>query len=111
MPDHRALLVTARDATDATAGQRALDELVEPVAVALLEGRALGLAVVGEDDDRVWPRRVDAGAFDPAELLVELPQRLERVGALEARVVRDLVVARERGVDRGRPFIMSWSTP
>ena len=30
-----------------------LDELVEAVAVALLEGRALGLPVVGEDDDLV----------------------------------------------------------
>ena len=65
--------------------ERALDELVEAVAVALLEGRALRLAVVGEDDDLVRPRRVAARALDPAELLVELAQRLERVGALEAR--------------------------
>ena len=81
--------------------QRALDELVEPVAVALLERRALRLPVVGQDDDLVRPRRVAARALDAAELLVELAQRLERVGALEAGVVRDLVVARERRVDRG----------
>ena len=71
------------------------------VAVALLERRALRLAVVGEDDDLVRPRRVAARALDPAELLVELAQRLERVGPLEPGVVRDLVVARERRVDRG----------
>ena len=45
-----------------------------------------------------------ARPLDPAELLVELAQRLERVRALEARVVRDLVVARERRVDRGPPL-------
>ena len=99
--DHRALLVAAGHVVDAAARERALDELVEPVAVALLEGRSLGLAVVGEDDERVGPRRVDAGRLDPAELLVELAQRLERVGALETGVMRDLVVARERRVDRG----------
>ena len=80
--------------------ERALDELVEPVAVSLLERRALRLAVVGEHDDLVRARREPAGVLDPAELLVELAQRLERVGALEPGVVRDLVVARERRVDR-----------
>ena len=82
-------------------GERALDELVEAVAVALLERRALRLPVVGEDDDLVGPRRVAARALDLRELVVELAQRLERVGALEARVVGDLVVARERRVDGG----------
>src|SRR5213079_2094444 len=79
------------------------DELVEAVAVALLERRTLRLAVIGEDDDLVGPRRVWARAVDARELLVELAQRLERVGALEARMVRDLVVARERRVHRGTP--------
>ena len=69
--------------------------------MALLEGRALRLAVVGEDDDLVRARRVPAGAVDAAELLVELAERLERVGPLEPGVVRDLVVAREGRVDRG----------
>ena len=90
-------------AGDRGRGQRALDELVEPVAVALLERRALGLAVVGEDDDLVRARRVAARALDAPELLVELAQRLERVGALEAGVVGDLVVAGEGRVDRGPP--------
>ena len=79
-----------------------LDEIDQAVAVPLQERRPLRLAVVGEDDDLVRPRRVRARALDPAELLVELPQRLERVRALEPRVVRHLVVARERRVD-GRP--------
>ncbi len=98
--DHGVLLVATRDARDVAACERALDELVEAVAVSLLEGRALRLAVVGEDDDLVRPRRVAARELDVAEVVVELAQRLEGVGALEARVVRDLVVARERRVDR-----------
>ena len=101
VPDHGALLVTACEAVDAAARERPLDELVDPVAVALLERRALRLTVVGEDDDLVRPRCVGASALDAAELLIELAQRLERVGALEAGVVRHLVVARERRVDGG----------
>ena len=79
-------------------------ELVEPVAVALLERRPLRLAVVGEDDELVRPGGVAAGALDAPELLVELPQRLEGVLALEAGVMGDLVVAREGRVDRGPPL-------
>ena len=93
--DHRVLLVAAGEAGDLTVCERALDELVEPVAVALLEGRALRLPVVREDHDLVRARRVPARAPDAAELLVELAEGLERVGALEARVVSDLVVACE----------------
>ena len=88
---------------DVALRERALDQLVEAVAVALLEGRALRLPVVGEDDDLVRPRRVAARALDLREVVVELAQRLERVGALEAGVVRHLVVARERRVDGGPP--------
>ena len=83
--------------------ERPLDELVQSVAVALLEGRTLGLPVIGEHDQLVGPRRVAAGPLDAPELLVELAERLERVGALEARVVGDLVVAREGRVDRRAP--------
>ena len=71
--------------------------------MALLERGSLGLAVVGEDDDLVRPRRVAAGAGDAPELLVELAQGLERVGPHEARVVGDLVVAGEGRVDRRPP--------
>ena len=55
--------------------------------------------MIGEHDDLVGPRGVAAGALDAAELLVELAERLERVGPLEP-VVGHLVVAREGGVDR-----------
>ena len=81
--------------------ERLLDEIVQAVAVPLLERGALGLAVVGEHDDFVRPGRVAASPVDAAELLVELPQRLERVGPLQPGVVRDLVVAREGRVDGG----------
>ncbi len=102
--DHRLLLVAANERADAAIREVPLDELVEAVAVPLLEGRPLRLSVVGEDDERVRPCGVAAGAFDAGELLVELPQRLERVLSLEPRMVRDLVVARERRVDRGPPL-------
>ena len=101
--DHRALLVTAFDPRDVSPRERALDELVEPVPVPLLEGRSLRLPVVGEDHDLVRPWRIAARALDVTELVVELAQGLERVSAFEARVVRHLVIARERRVDGGPP--------
>ena len=101
--DHGALLVPARDPGHLAACQRAFDELVEAVPVALLERRSLGLPVVGEDDDLVRPWRIAGSELDLAEVVVELPECLEGVGPLEARVVRHLVVARERRVDRGAP--------
>ena len=54
VPDHRRLLVAAGDVRRRRrrSSERS-HQVVEPVAVALLEGRALGLAVVGEDDDLV----------------------------------------------------------
>src|SRR5687768_13807854 len=67
--DHRILLVAAGDLRDLPVGQRPLDELVEPVAVALLERRALRLPVVREDDDLVRPRRIRTRAVDAPELL------------------------------------------
>ena len=93
--DHRALLVAVEEVGHLAGGQRPLHELVEPVAVALRERRALRLPVVGEDDDLVRPRGVSARALDAPELLVELAQGLERVRSLQAGVMRDLVVARE----------------
>ena len=98
-PDHRMLLVAAGDLLDRPVLERALDELIQPVAVPLLEGRALCLSVIGEHDDLVGTRRVAARAVDAPELLVQLAQRLESVRPLEPRMVRDLVVARERRVD------------
>ncbi len=103
VPDHRVLLVAVEEVGHLAAGQRPLHELVEPVAVALLERRALRLPVVGEDDELIRPRGVSARVLDATELLVELAQRLERVRSLQAGVMRDLVVAREGRIDRRPP--------
>src|SRR4029077_11897768 len=81
------LLVATADPGSATALERARDELLERVAVPLLERRPLRLAVIGEDDHVVGTRRVPAGGEHAADLLVELAQRLERVGPLEPGVV------------------------
>src|SRR4051794_31243799 len=71
-----------------------LDRLPEPLA----ERLALGLAVVGEDDEVVPARRQRAGPVQAAELLVDAVQHREAVGALEPAVVSGLVVAQEVGV-------------
>ena len=96
--DGRGVLVAARHVRDIAGSQIALDEIIEPVPVALLERRSLRLPVVGEHDQLVGARRVPASSLDATERDVELAQRLECVGALEARVMCDLVVTRERGV-------------
>src|SRR5205823_8983303 len=93
MTDGRVVLVTAGQSRYGAALERALDELVKAVAVALLEGGALGLPVIGEDDELVGPRCMAARARDTPEVLVELEQGFHRVGALEPGVVCDLVVA------------------
>jgi hypothetical protein len=95
------VLVAADERRHVGGLERPGDELVQAVAVALLERRSLRLPVVGQDHDLVGPRCVPARPGDAPELMVQLAQRLERVGTLEAGVVRDLVVARERCVDGG----------
>ena len=102
-PDRAVVLVAARERSDVGALQRLSDQVVEPLAVALLERRNSCLPVVGEHDDLVRSRCIPAGSRDPAELVIELVERLQRVGPLEPRVVGDLVVARERRVDGGPP--------
>jgi hypothetical protein len=57
--------------------------------------------VVGEDDDLVRTGCVAPSPGNAAELLVELAQGFQRVGALQAGVVGDLVVAGEGRVDGG----------
>ncbi len=99
LADHRVVLVARPHRGHARAPQVALDQLVQAVAVALLERGALRLAVVGEHDDLVGTRGILASARDPAELLVDLAQHLHRVGALEPGMVGDLVVAGEARVD------------
>ena len=102
--DHRVLLVASEREADAGPGEIPLHEFVEPVAVSLLERRSLRLPVIGEDDELVRPSRIAARPLDPRKLLVELPQRLERVLPLETGMVGDLVIAREGRVDRGPAF-------
>ena len=111
LPDGGVVLVARLDLGHAAAGERAPHQVLEAVAVSLQEGGALGLAVIREHDDLVGAGRVPAGPVDAPELLVQLAQRLEGVGPLEARVVGDLVVRGEGRVDGGRPAIMSVSTP
>ena len=98
--DHRVLLVAAGDLGDVSCLQGQRDELLEAIAVSLLERGALRLPVVGKNDDVVRSRCVAPRPVDARELLVELPKRFERVRTLEPRVVRDLVVAREGRVHR-----------
>ena len=98
--DAGAALVLPRLRAHVVRLDRAANEILERVAVPLLERGALRLAVIGEDDDVVRPRRVLPRPLEAPELLVELPERLERVGPLEPGVMGDLVVAREGGVDR-----------
>src|SRR5215213_5051947 len=73
------------------------------MSVALTEGRALGLPVIGEHDELVWTRCVLARPVDHSEALVELAEGLERVRPLEPGVMRHLVVARERRIHGGHP--------
>ena len=83
VPHHRPLLVTAGVPGHLAAGERSLHQLVESIAVALFERRAL-VCPWSESTRSVRPRRVPPRVLD-AELLVELAQGLERVGSLEAR--------------------------
>src|SRR4051794_34727280 len=69
---HGLLLVAAGDRADGAVRERALDELLEAVAMTLAERGALGLAVVGEHDQLVGPRAVAAHVRDATEALVEL---------------------------------------
>ena len=78
----------------------ALYELLQRLAVALQERRTLRLAVIGQHDEPVGARRVLDGVGRSAAIARSTrPQHRERVGALDARVVRDLVVGEERRVD------------
>src|ERR1700749_257290 len=83
LADGRIVLIASAHPGDGPACERALDQLIEPVPVALLERRALGLAMIGEHHELVRPRGEPKRALDSPELLVELAERLERVDTLE----------------------------
>ena len=75
------------------------DDLAEALAVALLERGAQALAVVGQDDELVRPRGVLGGLLERADRPVDAVERLERLDALRAAVVGQLVVVGEVRVD------------
>jgi hypothetical protein len=80
------------------------DEVGQRVTRALLERRSLRLAVVGQHHDLVGPRRPPGHPLDARQLAVEVAQHAERLDALRARVVGDLVVAEHVDVDRRAPL-------
>ena len=82
-------------------GDERVDELLERLVVALEEGRALGLAVVGQHDDVIRAGRLGDRVLEPCELLVESAQRVEGGRREQPRVMGDLVVADEVGVGGG----------
>ena len=83
-------------------GELLLDELLDGHAVALLEGGAEGLAVVGEDDQAVGARGLFGDhAAETGEGLVEALEVAKGVARPGARVVGDLVVAEIEHVDGG----------
>src|SRR5215217_2263940 len=90
---------------DALGGTGSLHEMLQRRAVAILECRPLGLAVVGQNDQTVRAGRILNGRFDPCELPVDLAQGGERIRALYPRVVGNLVVAEERRVGDRTPGI------
>ena len=93
---------------DLGAGERALDQVVERVAVALLEGRAHALAVVGEHDEVVGARRQRRARSRRPKMLVERAQHLQGVRPVEPGMVSDLVVGWRRWRrQRARPRNMS----
>ena len=97
------LVLAAGMRLDVAGPTRLADEVLERHAVTVLEGRALRLAVIGQHDELVGPRRVRDGRPDAGELAVDLTQHGQRVVALDPRVVRDLVVGEEGRVDDGPP--------
>ena len=72
------------------------------LAVALQECCAQRLAVVGQDHEVVWPRRVLRSAGEAAERAIDAVERIEALGSRRAAVVGDLVIVGVRDVDHGR---------
>ena len=77
--------------------------LLEGLSVAVAEGFALRLPVVGEHHEPVGARGVGAGPGDPGDLAIEVAEHGEAVLALDPGVVRHLVVGEKGRVDRRPP--------
>ncbi len=69
-----------------------VDHVGEGLAVALEEGGAQALAVVGDDDELVRTRRRGGGLLQGGDRLVDPVERVERLAPLGSAVVGDLVV-------------------
>ena len=80
------------------ARERPVHDLLERLAVALAERRALRLAVVGEHDEVIRARRLRRRTLQPGELVIVSLEHRERIGLANPRVVGDLVIADERRV-------------
>ena len=76
------------------------DEILKAGRLGVLERRALGLSVVGQDDEPVGPRREPGCSLQPADLPVDAAQHSERVVPFDPGMVGHLV-AHERRVDDG----------
>ena len=85
-----------------TVGQ-ALHDGVQGLAVPLLEGRTLGLAVVGQYDQIVGAGRIWQPGEESFQLVVGAPQGVEGVWGGDTGVVGHLVVADEIDVGRRYP--------
>ncbi len=99
--EHQAFVALARVLH---AGRGGLgDQVGERDAVTVAEGRSLRLSVIGEHREAHRPGRPGRRTLETGELLVELAEDLQRLRALDARVMRDLVVTGERRVEDGAP--------
>ena len=98
MPRFR--IVVARRRRSAELG----DQRRQRLSGALLEGRPLRLAVVGQDDDLVRAGDESRGPLDPPDLAVEVTQHGQGVDAFGPGVVGDLVVAEHVDVDGSAPL-------
>ena len=87
------------------AAHQAADVLAEAHAVALQERLAEALAVVGQDDELVRPRRLVGRLDQRRDRAVHAVERLERLDPLGTAVVGELVVVGEVGVDDVGPAV------
>src|SRR5262245_38891926 len=94
-------LVCLNQGLTATAiGNQPTDQFRERDTIPLPERRALTLPMVRENDEVVGAWRACRRAFERREELIQRRQCFERIGAVDPRVMRDLVVAEQRCVDR-----------
>ena len=89
---------TAAGAYTSPRASAAVHDLLERLAVALAERRALRLAVVGEHHEVIGARRLRGRALETGELAIVALQHRQSIGLADSRVVGDLVVSDERRV-------------